>query len=227
METVDEIEQIVALMTPTVKIDEVIDNGDGTQTLLICNTYWMRKFLTVTIDGTEYEISAFDQNVSITIPIAPLVAVDSFVLQAPFYYHGTPIQANNEFLVEKRDNKKYPLIYLVESMDEFFYDEEHSNEKDSPLRILFLDSFENNKSEVDGHYTERIKPLVASCNFFVELLQDDPVYTKFTYNKNNRVKVGVETTNEGSTSQIFNDPLNAVEFVATVTRYKSTDDCSC
>ena len=87
MQTVDFIEDIVNEMTPTVDIDSVVDNGDGTQTLTMCDTYWIRKYLIVTIDGTDYEVQDFVKDTSITIP-TPLVTVDSFTLKAPYYFHG-------------------------------------------------------------------------------------------------------------------------------------------
>ena len=226
METVDLIETIVSSMTPTITIDNIVDNGDGTQTIYTCNTQWIRPFLTVTINSVDYVVSDIDYNVSFTIPTTPLVTVASFTLQAPYYYHGTPIQVNNEWVIKNLDSEKYPLVYLIEPMSEFFYDEEVAEDKDSPLRLLFLDSLSSNTYEVTQHYDSSIKPLVSSCLYFVELLKNNTYTNPFSYTKTNRVKVGVESTNKGSTSQIINDPLNAVEFVGTVTWLKSTN-CLC
>ena len=227
METVDQIETIVSSMTPTVEIDSVVDNGDGTQTLSMCNTYWIRRFMTITIDGNDYEVSSFVGNVSVTIPDSPLVTADSFVLQAPFYFHGTPRQVNNEWMIENDENLKYPLVYLVENRPDSFFNDEDSRLKDASLQIFFLDSFADNDDEVDEHYTNVVKPLIASHNYFVDLLNADPQILPFDYVKTNRVKVGVDSTNQGNTSKIFKDGLNAVEFVSTVTWRKVNDDCSC
>ena len=217
METVDFIEGIVSNMTPTVEIDSVVDNGDGTQTLTICNTYWIRKRLTVTIDGNAYVVTSFINNTSITIPTTPLVTVDSFILQAPFYFHGSPISINNEWAIQNKDKNKYPLIYLVESISENYYDRDSSLDKDSPLRVFFLDSFASNKDEVDAHYTNVIVPLNSMASEFVNLLNTNSLIDPFSYVKTNRVKVGVYTTYKGHTDQIFADPLDGVEFVSTVT----------
>ena len=226
MLTVDFIEDIVDLMTPTITIDSVVDNGDGTQTLTTCDTYWIRKYLDITIDSVEYAVSSFVKDTSITIPSATLVTVDSFVLTAPYYFHGSPMQVNNEFLIQKQDANKYPLIYLVESLTDSHYDEESSLDKDMNLRIFFLDSFANKNSEVDAHYTNTIVPLNASLDYFVDKLKGNSYTEPFSYDVINRVKVGVYSTNQGNTSQIFEDPLDGVEFVATVTTLKSTN-CKC
>ena len=226
MLTVDFIENIVSQMTPTIEIDSVVDNGDGTQTISVCDTYWIRKYLTITIDGNNYDVSSFVKDTSITIPSSPLVTVDSFTLSAPYYFHGTPMQVNNEFLIQKNEANKYPLIYLVEVVTDSYYDELDAKDKDMSLRIFFLDSFTNKDDEVDAHYTNVIVPLNASLSHFVELLKSDSTTLPFSYQVINRVKVGVYTTNQGNTSQIFEDPLDGVEFVSTVTTMKS-NDCKC
>ena len=226
MLTVDFIEDIVDDMTPTITIESVVDNGDGTQTLTTCDTYWIRKYLDITINSVEYSVLSFVKDTSITISSATLVTSTSFVLTAPYYFHGSPMQVNNEFLIKKQDANKYPLIYLVESLTDSHYDEESSLDKDMNLRIFFLDSFTNKNSEVDAHYTNTIVPLNASLDYFVELLKSNSTTLPFSYDVTNRVKVGVYSTNQGNTSQIFEDPLDGVEFVATVTNLKSTN-CKC
>ena len=228
MQTVDFIEGIVNLMTPELEIENVLDNGDGTQTITVCNLYWIRKFLTVTIDGNNYEVSAFDSNnKTFTIPSSPLVAVDSFTLTAPYYFHGSPMQVNNEWIVQKQDSDKYPLVYLVETLTDSFYDELDQKDKDMSLRIFFLESFSSRYPEVDAHYSETIVPLRASLDYFVELLKSDSTTLPFSYDVINRIQVGTYTTNQGETNEVFSDRLDGVEFVGTVTVLKSNDNCNC
>ena len=226
MLTVDFIEGIVDDMTPTITIESVVDNGDGTQTLTTCDTYWIRKYLDITINSVEYSVLSFVKDVSITISSATLVTSTSFVLTASYYFHGSPMQVNNEFLIKKNEANKYPLVYLAESLTDNHYDELDGKDKDMNLRIFFLDSFANKNDEVDAHYTNVIVPLNASLDYFVELLKSNSTTLPFSYDVTNRVKVGVYSTNQGNTSQIFEDPLDGVEFVATVTTLKSTN-CKC
>ena len=226
MLTVDFIEDIVDSMLPTITIDSVVDNGDGTQTLTTCDTYWIRKYLDITINSVEYSVLSFVKDVSITISSTTLVTSTSFVLTAPYYFHGSPMQVNNEFLIKKNEANKYPLVYLVESLTDNHYEELDGKDKDMNLRIFFLDSFANKNDEVDAHYTNVIVPLNASLDYFVELLKSNSTTLPFSYDVTNRVKVGVYSTNQGNTSQIFEDPLDGVEFVATVTTLKSTN-CKC
>ena len=147
-------------------------------------------------------------------------------MQAPYYFHGSPMQVNNEFLIQKNEANTYPLVYLVESLTDSYYDELDSKDKDMSLRIFFLDSFTNKNDEVDAHYTNVIVPLNASLNYFVEKLEGSSYTLPFSYDVINRVKVGVYTTNQGNTSQIFEDTLDAVEFVSSVSVLKGYE-CKC
>jgi hypothetical protein len=130
------------------------------------------------------------------------------------------MQVNEEKLAIKNDNNKYPLIYLVESLTDSYYDELDAKEKDMGLRIFFLDSFNSKNDEVDAHYTNRIVPLNASLDYFVELLKVNSYTLPFSYNVTNRIKVGVYATNQGNVNEIFSDPLDGVEFVSTVSLLK-------
>jgi len=224
--TVDFINDIVDLMTPTITIDSVVDNGDGTQTINVCNTYWIRKYKVLTIDSVEYTVSAFVKDTSFTVPSTTLVTATSFVLDAPYYFHGSPMQVNNEHLKIKVSANKYPLIYLVEALTDNHYDELDGKDKDMNLRIFFLDSFESKNDEVNEHFTNVVKPLNAMLSYFVELLEDNAYTLPFSYDVINRVKVGVYTTNQGNTEQIFSDPLDGVEFVSSTTLLKGYE-CKC
>ena len=226
METVDFIEDIVSEMTPTIDISNVVDNSDGTQTITVCNTYWIRKYLVLTINSVEYIVGSFVKDTSITVPSTTLITSSSFVLQAPYYFHGSPMSANNEHLAIKLEKNKYPLVYLVEALTDSYYDSLSGFEKDMGLRMFFLDSFASNDDEIDAHYTNSIVPLKASHDYFVELLKENSYVQPFSYQTTNRVKVGTYTTNSGNTAEIFSDPLDGVEFVSSVTLAKSTL-CKC
>ena len=224
--TVDFISSIVSLMTPLVDIDTVVDNSDGSQTISVCNTYWIRKYLTVKIGGNDYVVSSFIKDTSFTIPSAIAVTSTSFNMTAPYYFHGSPMQVNNEHIVIKDSANKYPLIYLVESLTDVYYDELDGRDKDMGLRMFFLDSLDSKNDEVNEHFTNIVKPLNASLDYFVELLKENALTLPFSYDVTNRIKVGTYTTNQGNTGEIFNDTLDGVEFVSTVTLNKSTV-CEC
>lgn len=224
--TVDYISDIVDLMIPSITIDSVVDNGDNTQTLTMCNTYWIRKYLTITIEGVDYVVSSFVKDASITINKGTLVTATTFTMTKPYYFHGSPMQVNDEHIAIKISANKYPLIYLVEALTDNFYDELDGKDKDMGLRIFFLDSLDSKNDEVDEHFTNVVKPLNASLDYFVELLQENALSLPFSYDVTNRIKVGTYTTNQGNTAEIFSDTLDGVEFVSTVTVLKS-DSCIC
>ena len=84
----------------------------------------------------------------------------------------------------------------------------------------------NKNDEVNAHYTNVIMPLNASLDYFVDMLKGSSITLPFSYDITNRVKVGIYSTNQGNTTQIFDDPLDGVEFVSTVTVMKS-NNCKC
>ena len=225
--TVDFISDIVSSMTPSITIDSVVDNADGTQTVNVCKTFWIRKYYTVSINSVDYVVSSFVKDTSFTIPSATLVTSTSFNLVAPYYFHGSPMQVNNEHLSIKISANKYPLIYLVESLTDKHFDELDSKDKDMSLRIFLLDSLDSKNDSVDDHFTSVLKPLNAMLDYFVELLEGNSYTLPFSYDVTNRVKVGVYSTNKGNTEKIFSDPLDGVEFVSTVTTLKSTNCINC
>ena len=89
------------------------------------------------------------------------------------------------------------------------------------LRIFFLDSLASNNDEVDAHYTNVILPLKSSLDYFVDLLKAEADTLPFSYDVTNRIEVGVYTTNQGETQEVFSDRLDGVEFVGQVTVLKS------
>ena len=223
--TVDFISDIVTSMTPTITIDSVVDNGDGTQTISVCKTYWIRKYLTVSIGGTNYVVSSFVKDASFTIPSATLVTATSFTMTAPYYFHGSPMQVNNEHIAIKNSSNKYPLIYLVEATTDN-YSVKSEGLKTMNLRMFFLDVIDSKNDEIDEHFTNTMKPLNSSLDYFVEKLEDNSYTLEFAYDVTNRIKVGTYTTNQGNVAEIFNDTLDGVEFVSTVTLMRSTV-CEC
>ena len=70
------------------------------------------------------------------------------------------------------------------------------------------------------HYDNVLVPLNASLEYFVELLKGNSYTLPFSYDVTNRVKVGVYTTNQGNTQEIFSDPLDGIEFVSNPTLLK-------
>ena len=82
------------------------------------------------------------------------------------------------------------------------------------------------QEKVNKHFTNIVKPLNASLDYFVEKMKDNALTLPFSYDVTNRIKVGIYTSNKGNTEQIFSDPLDGVEFVSTVTLNKS-NVCEC
>jgi len=145
-DTVDIIKALVALLTPTISITSQVDNLDGTFTLLIPNTHWLtggvKKLLN--IDSIDYRVQSFVINESITIKPEktsdPAPSVNSFMLDAPHFLHGTTEMAVIDQLQSMDPNLRLPFIYLIEPLEETdIKDEENPWGRESRPRLYFMD----------------------------------------------------------------------------------------
>lgn len=233
MKTVDFIGTVVAKMNPSIEIESTVNNGDGTFTITIakdnftklCKTYWIRVGLILTINAIDYEVTAFTQDIDVTLKgtVSPTA---TFTLNAPFYFHGTPIASNNEWINQRKEEEKYPLIYLIEPLNEEFQDELSGIEKISSLNLLFLDITFQKKNTVDN-YVSSINPLEEMVDLFVDLFKEEGLVLSFSHGQKNHVKIGVETSNKGHTKKILNDPLNGIEMSSSISFLSSTECIIC
>ncbi|RLI45313.1 hypothetical protein DRO61_10730, partial [Candidatus Bathyarchaeota archaeon] len=67
METVDIIREIVEGINKTIEIDSVVDNGDGTYTLLTCKTLYIQENFPITINSNDYTVTTVVKNTSIVV----------------------------------------------------------------------------------------------------------------------------------------------------------------
>ena len=75
LETVDIIRDLVANWKIRLKISAVTDNGDGTFTILVCNTFYAQTGRPFTIYGITYTVISFVKDTSMVISggVAPFV----------------------------------------------------------------------------------------------------------------------------------------------------------
>ena len=221
--TVDIVEDLVALMGQTITISGVVDNGDNTYDLTINDVYWLRPSNVITFSGVDYMVLVLiDCNeIRVSGASAPIVG-DTYSLAAPFYFHGTPI-ATNDLLTEIiSDVDKYPAVYCLENLTESFIRDPADSilDRESPVVLFFMDRTDFNDFRTDEHYTNAINPMRRSVQVFEELTQNRNGIGEYNFTLTNHAKLGVQTTNKGATSKIFNDDLAAVEFSATLPIHK-------
>ena len=83
-------------------------------TIVVKNLLHAKERLNVTIDGNEYAITSVDISASSITIGTELNTVDVVVLQAPYYFHGTPKQVNLERSNNVDEDELYPFVWLYE-----------------------------------------------------------------------------------------------------------------
>jgi len=218
IETVDIVESLVSQLDFTFIIDSCTDNLDGTYTLATCNTYQLQTLpnCPISIDGSSYVITEVVNNQSITIKGTSKPIVTEFAIPKPFYFHGTAIKTNIE--LSKIDTfNKFPMVYLLEVLQDRFFARDEVNERETDLRLFFLAPSKFGEWTTDDHYKGAILPMRNLAYQFIKVLNDSKLINNFAeYTLINRVNFGVYVTDKGNESRIFNDDLSGVEMRITL-----------
>lgn len=172
----------------TISVDSVVDNGNGTWTLFVQNTKWLRPYADnmsrstkVTISAVDYNITSLVYNTSITLTTATdLSSVTSLIIQAPIYINGTQLAVSKERGNVLQKWTEYPFVWLVEP---FLADENKDKRSiiaSSPdLTLLFLDGDNATDWSTNDRYTKVIKPM----DELVEALYQKILTTRATFGK--------------------------------------------
>ena len=214
------IQELIGRIPREIKVSSI--NGIRVYT---CNTLYttLCKIVTDSV-GNKYTIIAFSQNEYLDLePLDNAPAFDDTVviLAEITYLHGTPISTNNEYLlIESRQSKKTPFIWLLESYQETFLGAESSLEVVyDDIRLFFMDGAIEDESN-DRQNELYIKPMQSLAQLFLDVINED--FT-FKHPENTRLRprarFGVEVTNKGNTRHIFNDGLSGAEMVINLEMY--------
>ena len=166
-QTVDIVEEIVNGIDLTVEIQSITDNTDGTYLLEICNTSYLQKGFTVTIDSVSYEITILIKDVSITVSGSVLPTATSFTAYPLHYTHGTLVQTNEELAKIKTASNKTPLIFVHETIEDDFHGVISSLDRTSSIRLFFLTQSNWSKFSTDEHYQEALNQMQELVVMFI------------------------------------------------------------
>ena len=211
--TVNIIKDVVNTVTATVVISNAVNNLDGTFTIYSTNTYWLSKGDTITIGSDDYFVNSFTQNVSFIItPVGSgvLPVATSFALRNPTYIHGTVKMAQNE--VDANINKMdlVPFIYLYEVLrDRKSTDEASAIDRETTLRIFFLNSSSFKDMLTEDVYEEILDPLQTMVDEFINKVKNSKYFTdNMDYEIINLVNFSEEGNQKKS---IFDCNLSGIE----------------
>jgi hypothetical protein len=226
--TVDIVEAFVSKLTFTIELVSALDNGDGSyQLCLVAQNpqktedpiYWLRPLSKITINAVIYTVQSLDDCDKITVSGASGPSKgDTFIIPAPFYFHGTPIAQGEKMNQIKKQSNKLPMVYLVEITREVFdRDVESAIERNSDVIMYFLDTANFKDWDTDAHYLKSINPMRNLVENFILLLErEGRIGLLDDFTLINHAKFGVFTVDKGHVTNLFNDELSGVELNVTL-----------
>lgn len=229
IETVEIVKDLVTLLvTELTGSGSWVDNSDGTFTLPICRTYWLKAQDIVTIDSVEYKVSNVTRDSSLTILSDTEPTLTSFYLDAPSFYHGTIVQTNQELSKDAKDvTERTPMAYLYRDLEDDFKSSDNSLDRETPIRLFFLHDTNFTDYTTEKTDEETLEPMRSLAYFFVEeILKKSKQLGKIEdYSIRDYLRFGVENQS-GYTQNIFNDNFSGVELNITLP-IKAQYVCSC
>ena len=215
-DTVDVIRTLVSELTPTVVIEDATDNLDGTYTLSIFKTYWLRPQKEIVIDSSVYKIISFVMNESITIQdinSSGIPTVQDFKLPAPNFYHGTTIMAASEQSKHKDPKLKTPFVWLYERLEETeITDPLNKWGRESEPRLFFMDEARYADWTSTQHKTGAIDPIRQMVELmFFNIENQRGLYDRVNeYKTTNIANWGKFNTDKGHADRFFAQDLSGI-----------------
>jgi hypothetical protein len=201
-------------MRPIVKVKSYADNGDGTFTLEVCDSSYLRTGSRFSFAGNDYKVVSFVNNTTLVIQ-GDVVLEGSFTLNPPLFITDTPQGANNELQLKNGDLDRHPFVWLLENFPTTFNNTNSSTVADARVRLFFLDVANSEEWLNKDHRDECIKPMRNLIDTFINDLQrkiSGKLSHKATpFTVTDRVRFGIYTTDRGNTESIITEDLSGVE----------------
>ena len=207
-------DEIVDKMNNVIDVDSIAGNDITISGCL----KWAAILKTVTDNiGDEYKITEIDRanNVITVEPLGAYVFTgDILNLNLPYFFTGTPMATNAEWLQFTDDErKKTPFIWMVELTTEQPFDAKNAGriERKSDIRIVFLDT--NNVEQwltLDTH-DNRLQALYNMRSEFVRVINSNIIFNSIDNSSVvNLTKFGTETSN-GFEKNIIDSNLTGID----------------
>jgi hypothetical protein len=210
--TVDIFDNFLQSLTWTFDVKKSTISGNENTIKLCGSLWWIRPMSEVFLDGVPFiVVSVKPEDNSFTVSSNVDLQVKEVKLKIPFYFHGTPLATSNELNMIDW-TAKYPLIYLMEVIQDDIQEDESVNSRISTLRLFFLDQSNFNDWLTDDHYLDAINPMANLAEYVVSEMKKSSMIGligkyKLTYHAN----FNPIFTFKGHEKQLFNDHLSGVE----------------
>ena len=209
------LENVLSELTPTVYVTGVVDNGDGTYTLSVCSSSYLRTGSIFEVNGNTYKVVSFINDTTVVVKGGSPI-LGTFELRPPLFITDTPQGANNESKLRKTQLDRHPFIWLLENFPTDFDNTKSNTVADARIRLFFLDvAPSNQKWRNKDHRNECIKPMRNLVDDFLQAVQDK-ISGNFSaigrnYTVTDRPRFGIYSSDRGNTQGILSESLSGVE----------------
>ena len=224
--------EIFANIDATVTITAVISAAGGSTVIELCNNKWIRVGQVITdADSKEWLITSIAANgyVTVTDPAlsTPLARRQVLTIKAPKPLFGTHWSATNEYTLRGSDSRvKLPLMWFVEDMPSVEYGLKSSLERNSRIRLYFLDD-NNPKQFLNADYRLNVvSPMIGLKDAFIKAVEDNLLFDVLeSWDTRTLTRFGNEDE-KGYFENILDENLSGVELVITLPIFKR-GSCKC
>ena len=139
-----------------------------------------------------------------------------------FFQTGTRLAANQEWtMADSNLQNKLPLVWLLETINERFYGIQSPLERESELRIFFLNETDITQFYTEDHRANVVQPMTDLARQFIQVVDSTPSFKKIEqYQIRTFSRFGVESQ-KGVIQNILDANLSGVELQVTLPVYKS------
>jgi hypothetical protein len=220
-------DEIVGKMNNQLKVKLIVGN-----VLTVCSLKWatVDKIVKDDLDN-EYKVTEVNYN-DFTITVTPLGSYvftgKTLFLNTPYFFTGTPLATNSEWLTFSNDvGNKTPFIWLVEPTSENVYDDEDTGyQRDSNLRVVFLDTNNINQWLTMDTHDNRLQSLYYMRDEFIKVIKSSPLFKGVSNSSvRNITKFGTESS-RGFETNIIDSNLTGLDCRLTLSIYEQAD-CKC
>lgn len=207
--------EIVADIDKTIQVSRVEGAELITPKLFVCDFKWL-KIGSIILDDQDRPatVTQFGENWIVVEKEDPFVWTSKYftIVQDIYYFKGSPLATNREWQNYARlESGKVPFVWLVSPTTEVFYNNGQALERESDLRLFFLDITSPNYT-VQQHHDNVIKYLNAWIDGFLDAInknrRDFERFDSYTLKEISRF--GVETP-QGVENNIIDSNLSAIE----------------
>lgn len=188
-------QEIIDKMNCNVTVNSITSN-----VLDVCNVKWAAVNKIVQDgSGTDFTVASVDYDVNTITLVDATGFTGNMVLQKPYFFVGTPMATNAEWKkAAANEFSKVPFIWMVEPTSERFDFSGSSIERESDVRLEFLDS--NNVTDWITKQTHdfKLQSLYNMYAEFVRVIETNPFFQWDLFTSStvrNLTKFGTESAN--------------------------------